>query len=119
MRHPERVTTIVTKNGNAYVEKVRRTRSVGASCREPNPAHRETTRASLTDHAIRFQHEHGAPAGSVSPDGYLLDTFFMHRPEAQETQLDLILSYRTNVALYDRSLGSIAQRSPASIRSSE
>jgi len=30
----------------------------------------------------------------------MLDTFYMHRPEAQEIQLDLILSYRTNVALY-------------------
>ena len=30
----------------------------------------------------------------------MLDTFYMHRPEAYDIQLDLILSYRTNVALY-------------------
>lgn len=29
-----------------------------------------------------------------------LDMHYMRRPEAQEIQLDLILSYRTNVALY-------------------
>ena len=101
MKHPERVTAIVTQNGNAYVE--------GLSAewepwqrywREPTPAHRQATRASLSDEAIRFQHEHGAPAGLVSPDAILLDTFFMHRDGAEEIQLDLILSYRTNVALY-------------------
>jgi pimeloyl-ACP methyl ester carboxylesterase len=101
VKHPERVTAIISQNGNAYVE--------GFSedwgpweiyWREPTPEHREATRASLTDEAIRFQHEHGAPAGLVSPDGYMLDTFYMHRPEAEEIQLDLILSYRTNVALY-------------------
>jgi pimeloyl-ACP methyl ester carboxylesterase len=36
----------------------------------------------------------------VSPDGYTLDIAYMHRPEAKEIQLDLVLSYRTNVALY-------------------
>ena len=93
MKHPERVTAIITQNGNAYQE--------GFSAewgpwqtywREPTPALREATRAALTDDAIRFQHEHGSPAGTVSPDGYLLDTFYMHRREAQEIQLDLILS---------------------------
>lgn len=101
MEHPERVTAIVTQNGNAYVEGFSKDWGPWETYwREPTPAHREATRASLTDEAIRFQHEHGAPSGSVSPDGYLLDTFYMHRPEAQEIQLDLILSYRTNVALY-------------------
>src|SRR5258708_36843102 len=45
---------------------------------------------------------HGAPAELVAPDGYLLDMYYMARPEAREIQLDLILSYRTNVALYPR-----------------
>lgn len=101
LRHPERITAIVTQNGNAYLDGF----SAGwgpwqTYWREPSAAHREATRASLSDEAIRFQWEHGAPAGLVSPDGYMLDTFYMHRPGAEEIQLDLILSYRTNVALY-------------------
>jgi pimeloyl-ACP methyl ester carboxylesterase len=101
LKHPERVTAIITQNGNAYAEGFSKEWGAWETYwREPTAANREATRASLTDEAIRFQHEHGAPAGSVSPDGYLLDTFYMHRPEAQEIQLDLILSYRTNVALY-------------------
>jgi pimeloyl-ACP methyl ester carboxylesterase len=101
MRHPERVTAIITQNGNAYLEGFSSEWGPWETYwREPTPEHREATRASLSDAAIRFQHEHGAPAELVSPDGYLLDTHYMHRPEAQEIQLDLILNYRTNVALY-------------------
>ncbi|WP_222428308.1 alpha/beta fold hydrolase [Sphingomonas suaedae] len=101
MKHPERVTAIITQNGNAYVEGFSKEWGPWQTYwREPTQAHREATRAALTDDALRFQHEHGSPVGAVSPDAYLLDTYFMHRPEAQEIQLDLILSYRTNVALY-------------------
>lgn len=101
MQHPKRVTAIVTQNGNAYGEGLSEAwEPWQAYWREPTPERREATRASLSDQAIRFQHEHGAPAGLVSPDAYMLDTFYMHRPDAHEIQLDLILSYRTNVALY-------------------
>jgi pimeloyl-ACP methyl ester carboxylesterase len=103
MKHPERVTAIITQNGNAYVEGFSKEWGPWETYwRDPTPANREATRASLTDEAIRFQHEHGAPAGLVSPDAYILDTFYMHRPEAYEIQLDLILDYRTNVTLYPK-----------------
>ena len=68
--------------------------------RSYNRENREACRASLSDEAIRFQYEHGAPAELIAPDGYNLDIAYMDRPEAREIQLDLILSYRTNVALY-------------------
>lgn len=101
MKHPERVSAIITQNGNAYVEGFSKEWGPWETYwRDPTPANREATRASLSDEAIRFQHEHGAASGLVSPDAYMLDTFYMHRPDASEIQLDLILSYRTNVALY-------------------
>ncbi|GEL44648.1 hydrolase [Methylorubrum extorquens] len=101
MRHPERVSAIISQNGNAYVEGFSEEwEPWQAYWRDPSPANREACRAALTDAAIHVQYEHGAPAGLVSPDGLTLDMHFMRRPEAQEIQLDLILSYRTNVALY-------------------
>jgi pimeloyl-ACP methyl ester carboxylesterase len=101
MKHPERISAIITQNGNAYIEGLSAEWGPWQTYwREPTAANREVCRASLTDEAIRFQYQHGAPADRVSPDGYTLDSFYMHRPEAQEIQLDLILSYRTNVALY-------------------
>ncbi len=100
-KHPERVSAIITQNGNAYVEGLSEDWGPWqAYWREPTVENRERCRASLTDDAIRFQYQHGAPANLISPDGYTLDMFYMHRPEAMEIQLDLILSYRTNVALY-------------------
>lgn len=101
MAHPERVTALITQNGNAYVEGFSDDWGPWETYwRDPTPENREATRASLSDEALRFQHEHGAPEGSISPDAWSLDTFYMHRPGAEEIQLDLILSYRTNVALY-------------------
>lgn len=100
LKHPECVTAIITQNGNAYVEGFSNEWAAWETYwREPTLEHREATRASLTDEAIRFQHEHGSPSGLVSPDGYI-DTCYMRRAEAQEIQLDLILNYSTNVALY-------------------
>ncbi len=101
MAHPERVTAIVSQNGNAYTEGLSSDWGpYQAYWREPTEANRARCRAALTDEAIRAQYEHGAPADRVGPDGYTLDQFYMHRSEAADVQLDLILSYRTNVALY-------------------
>jgi len=101
MAHPERVTAIISQNGNAYLEGLSSEWGPWqAYWREPTPANRARCRESLSDAAIRAQYELGAPAGRVAPDGYMLDQLSMHRPGAEEIQLDLILSYRTNVALY-------------------
>ena len=101
MAHPERVTGIISQNGNAYVEGLSSDwEPWQAYWREPTDANRARCRAAITNDAIRAQYDQGAPAGRVAPDGYTLDQFYMHRPEADEIQLDLILSYRTNVALY-------------------
>jgi pimeloyl-ACP methyl ester carboxylesterase len=101
MAYPDRVSAIITQNGNAYIEGLSKEwEPWQAYWQDPTPEKREACRASLSDDAIRFQYEHGAPANRVSPDGYTLDTFYMHRAGAQEIQLDLVLSYRTNVALY-------------------
>ena len=101
MKHPERVTAIITQNGNAYLEGLSAEWEPWQTYwREPTAEHREACRAALSDDALRDEYMHGAPADLVAPDGVLLDTYYMHRPGADEIQLDLILSYRTNVALY-------------------
>src|SRR5580693_2747436 len=102
MRYPERVSAIISQNGNAYVEGF----SDGwapwqAYWRDPTPENREARRSSLTPETIReWQYFHGADRERVSPDGYTLDIAYMARPGAEEIQLDLILDYRGNVALY-------------------
>ena len=101
MKHPERVTAIVTQNGNAYDEGLSDQWGPWQTYwRDPTEANREACRGSLTGEAIRLQYLYGTPAGRVSPDGHTLDIHYMEREDAEEIQLDLILSYRTNVALY-------------------
>ncbi|MGV6871896.1 alpha/beta fold hydrolase [Pseudochelatococcus sp. B33] len=102
MRHPERITAIISQNGNAYVEGF--SDEWGrweAYWREPSAANREACRASLAPDTIRnWQYGTGADPTRLSPDGYELDIAYMARPGAEDIQLDLILDYRSNVALY-------------------
>jgi pimeloyl-ACP methyl ester carboxylesterase len=102
MAHPEKISAIVSQNGNAYLDGLSDAWGPWQTYwREPTPAHREACRASLSAEAIRDgQYLHGADASLVSPDGYTLDLAYMGRPAAQEIQLDLVLDYRSNVALY-------------------
>ncbi|MGL4236775.1 alpha/beta fold hydrolase [Tabrizicola sp.] len=101
-RHPERISAIISQNGNAYVD--------GFSDQwgpweaywcDPSEANREACRPSLSPETIRnWQYGTGADPELLSPDGYELDIAYMARPGAEEIQLDLIRDYRTNVALY-------------------
>jgi pimeloyl-ACP methyl ester carboxylesterase len=102
MAHPERVTAIVSQNGNAYEEGL----SAGWDpiqryWREPTEENRHALRSLLTPASIRWQHEHGVPdTRAVSPDGSALDAYYIARPDVDEIQLDLFGDYASNVALY-------------------
>lgn len=102
LAHPDRVTAIVSQNGNAYEEGFSENWGPWrAYWADPSAENREICRTSLTPETIRDeQYLHGADATRVSPDGYTLDIAYMARPGADEIQLDLILDYRSNVALY-------------------
>jgi pimeloyl-ACP methyl ester carboxylesterase len=102
LKHPERITGIISQNGNAYVEGL----SDGwipiqAYWKEPTQANRDALRAMLTRDTTIWQYTHGvSDATQVSPDGYSLDDYYMSRPGAREIQLDLFGDYQSNVALY-------------------
>lgn len=100
--NPEKVTAIISQNGNAYLEGFSdQWGPWQAYWREPSAANREACRASLSPQVIRdWQYGTGADPEKLSPDGYNLDILYMARPGAEEIQLDLILDYRSNVAAY-------------------
>lgn len=102
MKHPERITAIISQNGNAYEEGFSEEWGPWqAYWRDSSDANREACRASLSPDTIRdWQYGTGANPDLLGPDGYELDIAYMARPGAEEVQLDLILDYRTNVALY-------------------
>ncbi|TXH33093.1 MAG: alpha/beta hydrolase [Rhodospirillaceae bacterium] len=102
MQHPERITAIISQNGNAYEEGL----STGwdpirAYWQDPSQANRDALRALLTPETTRWQYTHGvADETAVSPDGQSLDNFYLARPGADQVQLDLFGDYKSNVALY-------------------
>jgi len=102
IRRPDRISAIVSQNGNAYLEGF----SDGWGAwqdywHDPRPETREACRASLSPDTIRdWQYGTGADPALLSPDGYELDIAYMARAGAEDIQLDLILDYRSNVALY-------------------
>ncbi|MBB4003665.1 pimeloyl-ACP methyl ester carboxylesterase [Aurantimonas endophytica] len=102
LRHPERMAVIISQNGNAYVDGFSDEWGPWEACwREPSAANREARRPSLAPDTIRnWQYGTGSDPQHLSPDGYKLDIAYMARPGAEEIQLDLILDYRSNVALY-------------------
>ena len=102
MARPERVTAIVSQNGNAYEEglgdawaPIRRYWS------NPTAENRDAIRKGLNAEGIRREYSVGIPnPAEIAPEGYTLDAALMVRPGNVEIQLDLFLDYRNNVALY-------------------
>ena len=101
-RHPDRITAIISQNGNAYEEGLSEGwNPIQAYWREPSDANRQALRQFLAPETTVWQYTHGVtdPA-TVSPDGYSLDNHYLARPGADEVQLDLFGDYKSNVALY-------------------
>jgi pimeloyl-ACP methyl ester carboxylesterase len=102
LKHPGRITAIITQNGNAYEDGLSESwNPIRAYWNEPSQANRDALRAFLSPETTYWQYTHGVrDVTAVSPDGYSLDDFYMTRPGAQEAQLDLFGDYASNVALY-------------------
>ena len=100
--HPDRISAIVSQNGNTYLEGVSDAFApVQAYWNEPTQANRDALRVLLTPQTTLFQYTHGvSDPALVSPDGRNLDDFYLARPGSDEIQLDLLGDYKTNVALY-------------------
>jgi len=91
MAHPERITAIISQNGNAYKEGLSDGwNPIERYWRDPSDANRQALRELLAPGSIRWQYEHGVPEiTAISPDGIALDAWYMLRPQADEVQLDL------------------------------
>jgi pimeloyl-ACP methyl ester carboxylesterase len=101
-KRPERITAIISQNGNAYEEGLSDGWSpIRAYWEDASEKNREALRAFLKPETTVWQYTHGVPdATKVSPDGYSLDNFYLSRPGADEVQLDLFGDYKSNIALY-------------------
>ena len=101
---PERVTAIVSQNGNAYeVGLGDAWQPIQRYWREPTLEHRNAIRAGLTLEGMRHEFSVGIPNPDlIKPEGYTLDAALLARPGNVDIQLDLFLDYANNAKLYPR-----------------
>jgi len=114
VKHPDRITAIISQNGNAYEEGLSDGwNPIRTYWREPTKANRDALRSFLSPETTFWQYTHGvSDPSAVSPDGYSLDDFYLARPGAHEAQLDLFLDYASNVALYPKFQAYFRDRKP-------
>ena len=102
MARPERVTAIVSQNGNAYEEGLGDAwEPIQRYWREPTLEHREAVRRELSPAGLRSQYTDGVPRPErIAPEMFTLDAAMIARPGNMDIQLDLFLDYASNVKLY-------------------
>ncbi|MDH3738101.1 MAG: alpha/beta hydrolase, partial [Alphaproteobacteria bacterium] len=114
LRHPERITPLISQNGNAYAEGLSDGWDpIREYWREPNEANRAALRDLLTPAKTQWQYTHGVPeTARVAPEAYTLDSALLARPGNDDIQLDLLLDYASNVALYSAFQAYFRQHQP-------
>ena len=103
IRHPERVTAIITQNGNAYEEGLSAAwNPIQKYWAAPTPENRAALKAFLVPEATKWQYTHGTDELYIAPESYVLDSALLARPGNEDIQLDLFLDYASNIKLYPR-----------------
>lgn len=101
--HPERVTGLIIQNGNAYEEGLDNPfwEPIKRAWADPSPENRDALRAALTPETTKWQYTHGVgDLTKVSPDTWTVDQVLLDRPGNDEIQLDMFVSYGSNVPHY-------------------
>ena len=104
LAHPDRITAIISQNGNAYEEGLSQGwNPIQEYWKHPTSENRAALRGFLTPEATKSQYLYGVQnATLIAPEAYGLDSALLARPGNDEIQLDLFLDYASNVALYPK-----------------
>ncbi|MDR2274561.1 MAG: alpha/beta hydrolase [Sphingobacterium sp.] len=104
MNNPEKITGIISQNGNAYAEGLSHAWDpIQRYWNEPTEANRITLRDFVSKETTWFQYHQGVSDPTlIAPETYTLDQQFLDRPDNIEIQLDLVKDYKTNIVLYPR-----------------
>ena len=104
LQRPERITAIISQNGNAYEEGLSQGwNPIQKYWKEPSAQNRAALRDFLTPDATKGQYLYGVQdVTQIAPESYSLDSALLARPGNDEIQLDLFLDYASNVALYPK-----------------
>lgn len=102
--NPEKITGIISQNGNAYEEGLSKEWDpIQKYWKDPSCENRKSLKDFVSRKAIWFQYHEGVTDPSlIAPETYTLDQHFLDRSGNIEIQLDLVKDYKTNVALYPK-----------------
>lgn len=100
--HPDRITAIISQNGNAYEEGLAQGwDAIRRYWQSPTAENRAALHDFPTAASVKWQYLEGVSDTSlVSPDGYTLEGLHVSRPGNADIQLDLLLDYASNVQRY-------------------
>ncbi|QNE19091.1 alpha/beta hydrolase [Kribbella qitaiheensis] len=105
LAHPERITAVVTQNGNAYEDGVVEAMwaDIVAYDADPTPEHGAAVSRMQSEAMVKWQYQTGvADQTLLNPDAWQHDLSLMARPGTYEVQLDLARTYLTNFTLYPK-----------------
>lgn len=103
LAYPDRVTGLVSQNGNAYLEGLGDAwEPIRRYWAQPTSENRQVVHDNVLNLAgTRWQYLHGVSDETlVAPEGYMLDALLMERPGNKAIQLDLFLDYANNLTHY-------------------
>ncbi len=100
--NPEKITGIISQNGNAYLEGLSEGwNPIQKYWAEPTVENRNALKMMVEEGTTKWQYLTGvADETLVAPESFTLDQHFLDQPGNVEIQLDLFKDYVNNVALY-------------------
>ncbi|WPU94789.1 alpha/beta fold hydrolase [Mucilaginibacter sabulilitoris] len=102
LANPEKITGIISQNGNAYEEGLSDGwNPIQKYWADPSEQNRNNLRAMTTLETTKWQYLTGVGDETlVAPESFTLDQYFLEREGSVEIQLDLFKDYASNVAMY-------------------
>jgi pimeloyl-ACP methyl ester carboxylesterase len=113
--NPEKITGIISQNGNAYVEGLSEGwNPIQKYWQEPTLENRNALKMFATPEITKWQYVTGVEDESlVAPESWTLDQIFLDQEGNIEIQLDLFKDYANNVALYPTFQNYFREKQPA------
>jgi pimeloyl-ACP methyl ester carboxylesterase len=105
LQHPDRITALISQNGNAYEEGLSDGWApVRAYWNNPSQENRDALRSLSTKEITHWQYTTGVENAEqrIAPEAMALDQALLDRPQSAEIQLDLITNYLSNIVLYPK-----------------
>lgn len=104
LAHPNKVTAIISQNGNAYEEGLSEGwNPIQKYWKEPSETNGNALREFLKPEMVKWQYTFGVSDETlIAPESYTLDSALLERTGNDEIQLDLFLDYANNVKLYPK-----------------